>query len=133
MNRSSSNSSSSLSEPPLVFILHCGLDVKRVERSCQRLGLNLTISVFRREEVFAYYVRLDRPRPDLILIRSHFRSLVTELNTRKDIATLIVSTYQEPEDCPYQFIQALQGYEGSEAFPLYQRLAEAMNKELSAK
>ena len=121
-----------LTHQPNVFVLHCGLDIKRVQRSCERLGLPVTLIPFRKEEVFAYYVRLDRPHPDLIIIRSHFRSLVERLNQQKNIPTIVVSTHLRPADCLYRFIQASQGYHGSDAFQVYEQLARSMQRQLCA-
>ena len=117
---------------PNVFILHCGLDIKKVKRSCKKLDLAVTLFSFPREEVFSYYLRLDRPRPDLIVIRSHFRSLVDILNKQKHIPTIVVSTQQKPNSCSYPFIRADQGYEGSDSFEAYAELAQAMQKALSS-
>jgi hypothetical protein len=122
---------SNLPEKPNVFILHCGLDIQKVERSCEKADLPVNLIPFRREEVFSYYVRLGRPRPDLIIIRSHFRSLLISLNQVKEIPTIVVSTHEKPTDCLYPFIQAQQGYDGPDTFKLYKKLALSMNDELS--
>jgi len=122
---------STLPEQPNVFILHCGLDIKKVERSCEKADLPVNLILFRREEVFSYYVRLGRPRPDLIIIRSHFRSLLTSLGQVKDIPTIVVSTHGKPTDCLHPFIRAWQGYDGPDTFKLYEKLALSMSKELS--
>lgn len=119
---------SRLGEKPNVFVLHCGLDSKRVERACEKLDLPVSMVQFRREEVFAYYLRLDRPRPDLIIIRSHFRTLVNSLNQQKRIPTIVVSTHRKPTACLDPFIQADQGYEGNR---IYKQLALAMFQELN--
>lgn len=111
---------------PTVFILHCGLDIKRLERACARVGLDVSFRRFFREEVFAYWMRLDRPRPDLIIIRSHFRSLVASLNQQKQIPTIVLSSHQKPADCSYSFVQAGCGYEGTAAYDAYQELAVNM-------
>lgn len=124
--------SSQLSEKPNVFILHCGLDIKKVKRFCAKLDLAINLVAFSKEEVFSYHMRLDRPRPDLILIRSHFRSLMNSLNQQKQIPTIVVSTHQKPNRCLYPFIQADQGYEGSDSFKAYEDLAQAMHQELSS-
>ena len=116
---------------PNVFVLHCGLDMKKVKRLCEKMDLALNLISFRREEVFSYFVRLNRPRPDLIVIRSHFRSLINSLNRRKQIPTIVVSTHQEPSNCLYPFIQADQGYKGHDSFNVYEKLALAIHKELS--
>ena len=121
-----------LPEKPNVFILHCGLDIKKVEKSCEKADLPVNLILFRREETFSYYVRLGRPRPDLIIIRSHFRSLVNSLHQVKDIPTIVVSTHEKPIDCVHPFIQAHQGYGGPETFTLYEQLTLSMSKELSA-
>lgn len=122
---------STLPEKLNVFILHCGLDIKKVEKTCERLDLAVNLIPFRREEVFSYYVQLDRPRPDLIIIRSHFRSLLTSLNHKKQIPTIVVSSHEKPADCLYPFIRAKQGYHGPDTFKLYQKLALAMSQEIS--
>ena len=114
-----------------VFVLHCGLDIKRVEKSCDKLDLLVNITPFRREEVFAYYVRLGRPSPDLIVIRSHFRLLIASMNLLSNTPTLVVSTYQEPGDCPYPYIQAHHGYKGPDAIGLYKQMALAIFQALS--
>ncbi len=114
-----------------VFVLHCGLDIKKVERSCEKADLPVNLIIFRREEVFSYYVRLGRPRPDLIIIRSHFRSLLTSLNQEKQIPTIVVSTHGKPPGCLHPFIRARQGYDGPDTFKLYAKLALRMGKELS--
>ena len=124
--------SSQSSAKPNVFILHCGLDIKKVKRFCAKLDLAVNLIPFSKEEVFAYYVRLDRPRPDLIVIRSHFRSLVKTLNHQKQIPTIVVSTHQKPSRCLHPFIQADQGYQGSDSFQAYVKLARAMHEELSS-
>ena len=122
---------SKLPEKQNVFILHCGLDIKKMERSCEKADLPVNLIPFRREDVFSYYVRLGRPRPHLIIIRSHFRSLLASLNQVKEIPTIVVSTHEKPTDCLYPFIQAQQGYVGPETFKLYKKLALSMNDELS--
>jgi len=122
---------SKVREKPNVFILHCGLDIKKVERSCKKADLPVNLIPFRREEVFSYYVRLGRPKPDLIIIRSHFRSLLTSLNQVKEIPTIVVSTHEKPIDCLFPFIRAQQGYDGPATFKLYKKLALSMNDELS--
>jgi hypothetical protein len=120
-----------LPEKPNVFILHCGLDIKKVERSCEKADLPVNLIIFRREEVFSYYVRLGRPRPNLIIIRSHFRSILTSLHQVKEIPTIVVSTRGKPTDCLRPFILARQGYDGPDTFKLYEKLALSMSKELS--
>ena len=117
-------------EKPNVFVLHCGLDVRRVERSCEKLDLAVNIVPFRREEVFAYYIRLARPSPDMVVIRSHFRSLISSINLQKNIPTLVVSTHLKPSDCQYAYIQAAEGYAGPDASKLYEQLTMAMHQEL---
>ena len=119
-------------EKPNVFILHCGLDMNKVERLCQKMDLALNFIAFRREEVFSYFVRLNWPRPDLIVIRSHFRSLVNTLNRRKDIPTIVVSTHEKPSNCLYPFIRADQGYQGRDSFDVYEKLAHAIHEKLSS-
>ena len=123
---------SGIAEKANVFVLHCGLDLKILQRCCTKLDLGVNLIPFRREEVFSYYVRLDRPRPDLIVIRSHFHSLVNSLNHQKCIPTIVVSTHQKPTDCLAPFIQADEGYEGSQASNTYEMLALAMRQELSS-
>lgn len=123
---------STLPEKVNVFILHCGLDIKKVERSCEKADLPVNLVIFRREEVFAYYVRIGRPKPNLIVIRSHFRSLLNSLHQVKDIPTIVVSTHGKPSDCLHPFIRARQGYDGPHTFKLYENLTLCMIKELSA-
>ena len=120
-------------EKPNVFVLHCGLDIKSVNKACERLNLVLNIIPFRREEVFAYYVRLDQPGPDMIVIRSHFRPLIDSMKLLKHIPTLVISTHQEPANCRYLYIQAHQGYEGPNASKLYEQIALAILQELSCR
>lgn len=122
---------SGISEKTNVFVLHCGLDLKKLQRCCKKLDLAVNLIPFRREEVFSYYVRLDRPRPDLIVIRSHFNSLVDSLNQQKCIPTIVVSTHQKPTDCLAPFIRADEGYEGPHASNAYEMLALTMRQELS--
>ncbi len=114
-----------------VFILHCGLNIKSVERSCEKLDLAVNIITFRREEVFTYYVRLARPSPDLFVIRSHFRPLIDSMNLQRDIPTLVVSTHQKPANCRYPYIQVHQGYEGPYSSKLYEQMALAILQELT--
>jgi hypothetical protein len=114
-----------------VFVLHCGLDLRKLQRCCEKLDLAVNLIPFRREEVFSYYVRLDSPRPDLILIRSHFHSLINSLNHQKCIPTIVVSTHQKPADCLAPFIRAHEGYEGPHASNAYKMLALTMRRELS--
>ena len=120
-----------MSEKANVFVLHCGLNLKKLQKCCEKLNLAVKLIPFRREEIFSYYVRLDRPRPDLIVIRSHFRSLVNSLNHQKCIPTIVVSTHQKPSDCLSPFIRAHEGYEGPHASNAYKMLALAMRQELS--
>ena len=121
-----------MSEKANVFVLHCGLDLKKLQKCCEKLNLAVKLIPFRREEIFSYYVRLDMPRPDLIVIRSHFRSLVNSLNNQKCIPTIVVSTHQKPNDCLSPFIRAHEGYEGPHASNAYKTLALAMRQELSS-
>jgi hypothetical protein len=121
-----------MAEKANVFVLHCALDLKKLQRCCRKLDLAVNLIPFRREEVFSYYVRLDRPRPDLIVIRSHFHSLVNSLNHQKCIPTIVVSTHQKPTDCLAPFIRADEGYEGSHASNTYEMLALTMRRELSS-
>ena len=121
---------STLSEKANVFILHCGLDIKKVERSCEKADLPVNLILFRREEVFSYYIRLGKPRPDLIIIRSHFRLLLNSLEQVKQIPTIVVSTHGKPTDCLHFFIRARLGYQGPDTFKLYENLALSMSKEL---
>jgi hypothetical protein len=121
-----------MSEKANVFVLHCGLNLKKLQKCCEKLNLAVKLIPFRREEIFSYYVRLDRPRPDLIVIRSHFRSLVNSLNHQKCIPTIVVSTHQKPSDCLSSFIRAHEGYEGPHASNAYKMLALAMRQELSS-
>ena len=123
---------SNLPEKLNIFILHCGLDIKKVERSCEKADLPVNLILFRKEEVFSYYVRLGTPRPDLIIIRSHFRSLLESLYQVKHIPTIVVSTHEKPTDCHHPFILASQGYGGHDTFTLYEKLALSMSKELSS-
>ena len=120
-----------MSEKANVFVLHCGLNLKKLQKCCEKLNLAVKLIPFRREEIFSYYVRLDRPRPDLIVIRSHFRSLVNSLNHQKCTPTIVVSTHQKPSDCLSPFIRAHEGYEGPHASNAYKMLALAMRQELS--
>ena len=122
---------STLPEKANVFILHCGLDMKKVKRSCEKADLSVNLIPFRREEVFSYYVRLGKPRPDLVIIRSHFRSLLNSLEQVNGIPTIVVSTHGKPTDCHHSFIRAGQGYQGPDTFKLYENLARSMSKELS--
>ena len=124
--------STQLCAKPNIFVLHCGLDLKKVKRFCERLDLAINLVPFTKEEVFSYHLRLDRTRPDLIIIRSHFRSLVKTLNNQKQIPTIVVSTHQKPNRCLYPFIRADQGYEGSDSYMAYAELAQTMHKELSS-
>ena len=121
-----------MSETVNIFVLHCGLDLKKLQKCCEKLDLAVNLIPFRREEIFSYYVRLDRPRPDLIVIRSHFRSLVASLNHEKCIPTIVVSTHQKPSDCLAPFIRAHEGYEGPHASNAYKSLARTMRQELSS-
>jgi hypothetical protein len=121
-----------MSEKANVFVLHCGLDLKKLQRCCKKLDLAVNLIPFRREEVFSYYVRLDRPRPDLIVIRSHFNFLANSLNEQKCIPIIVVSTHQKPMDCLVPFIRADEGYEGPHASHTYVMLALTMRRELSS-
>ena len=123
---------SGMSEKANVFVLHCGLDLKKLQRCCKKLDLAVNLIPFRREEVFSYYVRLDRPRPDLIVIRSHFNFLANSLNEQKCIPIIVVSTHQKPMDCLAPFIRADEGYEGPHASNTYVMLALTMRRELSS-
>ena len=121
-----------LPEKMNIFILHCGLDIKKVERLCEKADLPVNLILFRREEIFSYYIRLGKPRPDLIIVRSHFRSLLNSLEQVKGTPTIVVSTHGKPTDCHHSFIRAQKGYQGDDSFKLYKNLALSMSKELSA-
>ena len=123
---------SDMNEKANVFVLHCVLDLKKLQKCCEKLDLAVNLIPFRREEIFSYYVRLDRPRPDLIVIRSHFRFLINSLNQQKCIPTIVVSTHQKPSDCLGLFIRAHEGYEGPHASKAYKMLALAIRQELSS-
>ena len=129
---SSKTSYSPPQKKPSVFVLHCGLDIKKVQRLCEKLELEVNITPFRREEVFAYYMRIAKSSPDVIVIRSHFRSLINSIDPEKNIPTIVVSTHQEPAECQYHYIQAEQGYDGPDSSGLYEQLCLTMRQALGS-
>jgi hypothetical protein len=113
-------------EAIVLYLLHCGLDGKLLERICRRHGLHVQIHQFPREELFAYHMHLRRKAPDLILIRGHFIPLVHDLDKERHIPYVVVSSKLKYGSGQPVFIHAQSGYETQDQLALYHRIADTL-------
>ena len=110
----------------VLYMLHCGLDGKLLQEICRQHGFELTIHQFPREELFAYQMHEKRKAPDLILIRGHFISLLHEVDKKRNIPYVVVSSKLKYGDGQPVFIHADHGYGASNRLSLYHSLAETI-------
>lgn len=111
-------------------MLHCGLDGKLLQEICRQHGFKLTIHQFPREELFAYQMHEKRKAPDLILIRGHFISLLHEVDKKRNIPYVVVSSKLKYGDGQPVFIHADQGYGSENRLAIYHSLAETIKEML---
>lgn len=115
-------------EEVVLYMLHCGLDGSLLQEVCRQHGFRLTIHQFPREELFAYHMHEKRKTPDLILIRGHFISLVHEVDKKRNIPYVVVSSKLKYGDGQPVFIHAQQGYGSDTRLALYHSLAETIKE-----
>lgn len=116
------------SEEVVLYMLHCGLDGKLLQEVCRQHGFRLTIHQFPREELFAYHMHEKRKTPDLILIRGHFISLLHEVDKKRNIPYVVVSSKLKYGDGQPVFIHAERGYGADNRLALYHSLAETIKE-----
>lgn len=114
----------------VLYMLHCGLDGSLLQEICRQHGFQLTIHQFPREELFAYHMHEKRKAPDLILIRGHFISLVHEVDKKRDIPYVVVSSKLKYGDGQPVFLHANKGYGPENRLALYHALAETIKEML---
>lgn len=114
----------------VLYMLHCGLDGSLLQQICRQHGFLLTIHQFPREELFAYHMHEKRKSPDLILIRGHFISLLHEVDKKRNIPYVVVSSKLKYGDGQPVFIHADKGYGSENRLALYHSLAETIKEML---
>ena len=119
--------------PPLLYMLHCGLQGVVLGKVCERLGLDIQIRQFREEHFFAYQMRANRQGPDLILVRGHFIGLVNELDLNRNIPYLVVSSKEKYGVGQKHFLHANLGYDTRSTLPLYKAIAGRLKEMISSK
>ncbi|WP_123291156.1 hypothetical protein [Desulfosoma caldarium] len=112
----------------MLYMLHCGLDGKLLEKICARHGLDLEVRQFPREEAFAYYMHPQLPTPDLILIRGHFIELVHACDRERHIPYVVVSSKLKYGTGQPVFIHADKGYGTQETLAIYHAIAEKLKE-----
>jgi hypothetical protein len=117
----------------VLYMLHCGLDGRLLEQVCLQYGLRIRIHQFPREELFAFHMHEKRPTPDLILIRGHFISLVHDLDKRRHIPYVVVSSKLKYGDGQPVFIHAESGYGSENTLGVYHSLAKTIKDMVEAK
>ncbi len=115
----------------LLYMLHCGLDGKLLQKICARHGLDVEIRQFPREEAFAYHMHPQLPTPDLILIRGHFIGLVHECDKDRHIPYVVVSSKLKYGTGQPVFIHADKGYGTKETLAVYHAIAEKLKEMIS--
>lgn len=115
----------------LLYMLHCGLDGKLLQKICARHGLDLEVRQFPREETFAYHMHPQLPTPDLILIRGHFIQLVQECDKDRHIPYVVVSSKLKYGTGQPVFIHADKGYGSEETLAVYHAIAEKLKEMVS--
>lgn len=115
----------------LLYMLHCGLDGKLLQKICARHGLDVDIRQFPREEAFAYHMHPQLPTPDLILIRGHFIQLVHECDKDRHIPYVVVSSKLKYGTGQPVFIHADKGYGSEETLAVYHAIAEKLKEMVS--
>lgn len=112
----------------LLYMLHCGLDGKLLQKICARHGLDLEIRQFPREEAFAYHMHPQLPTPDLILIRGHFIELVHACDKERHIPYVVVSSKLKYGKGQPVFIHADKGYGTQETLAVYHAIAQKLKE-----
>lgn len=112
----------------LLYMLHCGLDGKLLEKICARHGLDVEIRQFPREEAFAYHMHPQFQTPDLILIRGHFIQLVHECDKERHIPYVVVSSKLKYGTGQPVFIHADKGYGSPDTLRVYHTIAEKLKE-----
>lgn len=115
----------------LLYMLHCGLDGKLLQKICARHGLDLDIRQFPREEAFAYHMHPQFQTPDLILIRGHFIQLVHEVDKDRHIPYVVVSSKLKYGTGQPVFIHADKGYGTEQTLAVYHAIAEKLKEMVS--
>jgi hypothetical protein len=119
--------------PLVLYMLHCGLNGKILQRVCRQYGLEIEIHQFPREELFAYHMHEQRKAPDLILIRGHFISLVHDLDKDRDIPYLVISSKLKYGSGQPVFIHAQKGYGDKDTLALYHEIARTIGEMVGKK
>ena len=117
----------------LLYMLHCGLDGKLLQKICARHGLDLEIRQFPREQVFAYHMHPRYETPDLILIRGHFIQLVKDCDKERHIPYVVVSSKLKYGRGQPVFIHAEKGYGSPEILSLYHAIAEKLKEVVASR
>ncbi|MCK8601499.1 hypothetical protein [Desulfoferrobacter suflitae] len=122
------------SDEIVLYMLHCGLDGRILQKVCRQYDLNIRIHQFPREELFSYHMHTRRKTPDLILIRGHFIPLVHELDHNRDIPYVVVSSKLKYGNGQPVFIHADKGYKDSQdTLAIYHSLARTIKKMVEAR
>jgi len=114
------------SEEIVLYMLHCGLSGKILQDVCLQYGFRVRIHQFPREEFFAYHMHAKRKAPDLILIRGHFISLVHDLDHKRHIPYVVVSSKLKYGNGQPVFIHADHGYGSQDTVALYHSIARTI-------
>ncbi|SHG13602.1 hypothetical protein SAMN02745206_03327 [Desulfacinum infernum DSM 9756] len=122
-----------LQRPLLLYMLHCGLDGKLLQKICARHGLSVEIRQFPREQAFAYHMHPQFQTPDLILIRGHFIQLVHECDKERHIPYVVVSSKLKYGNGQPVFIHADKGYGAPETLALYHAIAEKLKEVVTSR
>jgi hypothetical protein len=118
----------------VLYMLHCGLDGRILQKICRQYGLQVRIHQFPREELFAYHMHGKRRSPDLILIRGHFIPLVHDLDQQRHIPYVVVSSKLKYGTGQPVFIHADQGYKDSpDTLALYHSIARTIKQMVEAR
>ncbi|SMC24638.1 hypothetical protein SAMN02746041_02072 [Desulfacinum hydrothermale DSM 13146] len=119
--------------PLLLYMLHCGLDGKLLQKICARHGLRVEIRQFPREQAFAYHLHPQFQTPDLILIRGHFIQLVHECAKERHIPYVVVSSKLKYGNGQPVFIHADKGYGSPQTLALYHAIAERLKEVVTSR
>lgn len=117
----------------ILYMLHCGLDGKVLQEVCLQHGVRVKIHQFPREELFAYHMHGKRQAPDLILIRGHFIGLTRDLDQRRRIPYLVVSSKLKYGTGQPVFVHAEQGYDPKDILGLYHSIAKTIEQMISSR
>ena len=115
-----------ISEEVVLYMLHCGLSGKILQDVCLQYGFKVRIHQFPREEFFAYHMHAKRRAPDLILIRGHFIPLLHDLDHKRHIPYVVVSSKLKYGNGQPVFIHADHGYGSNDTVALYHSIARTI-------